>query len=77
MYGIKNNVVKSKLLSTDCTNKSESMEPAHRRGGCARAGPGCAAAAAPGGAGDSQLMSSKGVGRGVSAVGERGGRGAY
>lgn len=32
---------------------------------------------APDDAGDSQLMSSKGVGRGVSAVGERGGRGAY
>lgn len=31
---------------------------------------------APEGAGDSQLMSAKGVGRSVSAVGERGERGA-
>lgn len=33
-------------------------------------------AASPDDAGDSQLMSAKGVGRGASAVGERGGRGA-
>lgn len=31
---------------------------------------------APGDAGDSQLMSAKGVGRSLSAVGERGGRGS-
>ncbi|CAH0726655.1 unnamed protein product, partial [Brenthis ino] len=31
---------------------------------------------APGDAGDSQLMSAKGVGRSVRVVGERGGRGA-
>lgn len=31
---------------------------------------------APGDAGDSQLMSAKGVGRSISALGERGGRGS-